>query len=460
MLGIAISAVLFMGLVLPTHAQIEKSDLYIGLLLDFEAEATDDDGELALLQEEIHKVLGVDKSVHFLPEHMRFSAGHEDYLSLANDPAVDLIIAAGPASAAMLAAQGALPKPTIAVGILDVELQQMPLVEPGVSGVPNFTYVLSTHPIQKDLAAFHRIHPFAHLAVIISENLKGTLDFEGFFERLAAPYESQVELVFWGAEASLPALSDAVDAIYLAMVFERSPEEVALLAEALTERKLPSFAMSRSYVDAGIMACIGDESGRDQIFRNLALIVEGVALGEELAAMPVRHNLDEQWVLNAATIRRINFDLSFETLFSARFLKADEPITDRRLSLQEIIAEGLQRNLDLRIEKRNVDLASQDMRRAKSSLLPTVETSTTLLQIDPDAAERAFGQQPERTGAGTGTVQQVLFSEQVFANVKIQQYLAEAARHQRRSGRARRGAEPGDGLFRYPAGQDRGAHPR
>ena len=41
MLGIAISAVLFMGLVLPAHAQIEKSDLYIGLLLDFGAEATD-----------------------------------------------------------------------------------------------------------------------------------------------------------------------------------------------------------------------------------------------------------------------------------------------------------------------------------------------------------------------------------------------------------------------------------
>ena len=430
MLGIAISAVLVMGLVLPTHAQIEKSDLYIGLLLDFAAEATDAERGPALLQEEIHKVLGADKSVHFLPEHLRFSDQYEDYLSLANDPAVDLIIAAGPSSAAMLAAQGALPKPTIAVGILDVELQQMPLVEPGVSGVHNFTYVLSTHPIQKDLAAFHRIHPFSHLAVIVGENLKGRLDFEGFFDRLAAPYEAQVELVFWQKEAALPELSEAVDAVYLAILFERSLEEVALLAEALAERKLPSFAMSRSYVDAGIMACIGDESGRDQVFRNLALIVEGVALGEELAAMPVRRNLDEQWVLNPATIRRIGLDLSFETLFSARFLKVDEPITDRRLSLQEIIAEGLQSNLDLRIEKRNVDLADQDMRQAKSSLLPTVETSTTLLQMDPGAAERALGQQPERTGAGTGTVQQVLFSEQVFANVAIQRYLAEAARHQ------------------------------
>ena len=69
------------------------------------------------------------------------------------------------------------------------------------------------------------------------------------------------------------------------------------------------------------------------------------------------------------------------------------------------------------------------MRRARSSLLPTVETSATLLQIDPEAAERAFGQQPERTGKGTGTVQQVLFSEPVLANLEIQRYLAEAARH-------------------------------
>ncbi len=432
MLGIAISAVLIMGLalpVLPAHAQIEKSDLYIGLLLDFRAEATDAKSVFALLQEEIHKVLGADKSVHFLPEHRRFTAGHADYLSLANDPAVDLIIAAGPVSATMLAAQGDLPKPTIAVGILDVELQQMPLVDPGVSGVRNFTYVLSTHSIQKELAAFYRLHPFSHLAVIISENLKGTLDYEGFFDRLAAPYGAQVELVFWETEAPLPTLSGAVDAVYLAMVFERAPEKIAPLAAALAERQLPSFAMSRPYVDAGMMACIGDENGRDQIFRNLALIVEGVALGEELAAMPVRRNFDEQWVLNAATVRQIGLDLSFATLFSAHFLKADEPASDRRLSLREIIAEGLQSNLDLRIEKRNVDLASQDMRRAKSSLLPTVEASTTLLQVDPNVAERALGQQSERTGAGTGTVQQVLFSEPVFANIAIQQYLAEAARH-------------------------------
>ena len=134
--------------------------------------------------------------------------------------------------------------------------------------------------------------------------------------------------------------------------------------------------------------------------------------------------------MNAVTTRRIGLDLSFATLFSARFLKADEPVTDRRLSLRAIIEEGLQSNLDLRIEKHNVDLADHNVRRAKSSLLPTVEAAATLLQRDPEGAERALGQQPERTGVGTGTVQQVLFSESVLANVQIQRYLAEAARHQ------------------------------
>ena len=432
MLRAAIYAILATSLALPpqpARAQSQDSDLHIGLLLDTAPSDTDSGSDLDFLQEEIHKVLGAGKSVHFLPEHLRFGAERADYLSLANDPAVDLVIAAGPASAAMLAALGDLPKPTIAVGILDVELQRMPLAEPGVSGVPNFTYVLGTHPIRKDLEAFHRIHPFSHLAVIVSETLKGRLDFEGFFQRLAAPLGAEVELVYWGPESPPPALADSVDAVYLTMVFERSPAEVATLAAALAGRKLPSFAMSRSHVDSGIMACLGDQNGRDQIVRSLALIVEGVALGEEVAAMPVQGNLDDQWVLNAATVRRIGLDLSFETLFSARFLKTDEPAGDRRLSLREVIAEGLRSNLDLRIEKSNVDLAAQEMRRARSSLLPTVETSATLLQIDPEAAERALGQQPERTGKGTGTVQQVLFSEPALANVQIQRYLAEAARH-------------------------------
>ncbi len=432
MLRTAIYAVLAIGLALalqPARAQSQDSDLHIGLLLDTAPRDTDSGSDLDFLRVEIHKVLGAGRSVHFLPEHLRFGAERADYLSLANDPAVDLVIAVGPASAAMLAALGDLPKPTIAVGVLDVELQRMPLAEPGVSGVPNFTYVLGTHPIEEDLEAFHRIHPFSHLAVIVSENLRDRLDFDGFFQRLAAPLGAEVELVYWGPETPLPALADSVDAAYLTMVFERSPEEVATLAAALAGRKLPSFAMSRSHVDAGIMACMGDQDGRDQIVRSLALIVEGVALGEELAAMPVQRNLDDQWVLNAATVRKIGLDLSFETLFSARFLKADEPAADRRLSLREVIAEGLRSNLDLRIERSNIDLAAQDMRQARSSLLPTVETSATLLQIDPEAADRALGQQPERTGKGTGTVQQVLFSEPALANVQIQRYLAEAARH-------------------------------
>ena len=430
MLTVAISAVLAIGLALPVPlacAQSDKSDLHVGLLLDSQPHGTDSGSDLEYLREEIHRVLGAGRSVHFLPEHVRFGAGWADYLSLANDPAVDAIVSVGPASAAMLAAQGGLPKPTIAVGILDVELQRMPLVEPGVSGVPNLTYVLSSHAIEKDLEAFHRIHPFGHLAVIVGESLRDRLDFEGFFQRLAAPYEARVELIFWGAEALLPVLSDAVDAVYVMTAFERRPEEIASLAAAVAGRNLPSFAMSRAYVDAGMMGCIGDQNGRDLIVRSLALIVEGVALGEELAAMPVQRNLDEQWVLNAATVRKIGLDLSFETLFSARFLKADEPSGAPRFGLREIIAEGLRSNLDLRIEKSNVDLAAQEVRRARSSLLPSVETSATLLQIDPEAAEGAFGQQPERTGKATGTVQQVLFSEPVMANLEVQRYLAEAA---------------------------------
>lgn len=421
-------------LVAPLQAQLAKSDIHIGLMLDFSSAQTRAPNELELLQAEIQKVLSADKSVHFLPAQMRFTEGRKDrvltdYLSLARDPAVDLIIAAGAVSATVLAAQTALPKPTVVVGVLDGTLQKMPLTASGASGVDNFTYILSTHSIQKDLAAFYRIHPFEHLAVIISENLREALDYQGFFQDLVAPYGASVELVFWGADEVVPPLNPAIDAAYLAMVFERDPAAVAPLAAALAERQVPSFAMGRPYVDAGMMACIGAENGREQIFRKLSLIVEGIVLGENLAAMPVRLNFDEQLVLNGPIVRQLGLDLSFEILFSARHLQADAPDSDRILSLHDVVLEGLKRNLDLRIEKRNVDLAGQELRRARSARWPTVETAATLVQVDPAAAERALGQQPERSGAGTSTLQQVLFSEQVRANIEIQHYLAEAARH-------------------------------
>ncbi len=432
MLRIVISSALVLALMwppCPARAQIDKRDIHIGLLLDFAAPAIDTGNRLVALKEEIHKVLGTEKSVHLLTEHIHFSAALADYLSLTNDPAVDLIIAVGPASAGILIAHGDFPKPTIAVGILDAELQQISLAETGASGVANFTYLINSHPIRKDLEAFRRIHPFRRLGVVVSGYLKGRTGLESFFKRLVSGYGSEMELVFWGSEEALPELSDAVDSVYLAMVLDRTPEEVARLASSLVDRKLPSFSLSRSFVEAGMMACIGNENGQDLIIRNLALIVEAVVLGEELATMPVKRSLDDQWVLNAATVRRIGLDLPIETLYSARFLQVDEPAADRRFSLREVIAEGLKTNLDLRIEQRGVDLAGQDVRRARSPLLPTVDASGTILQIDPQAAERARGQQPERTIAGTGTVQQVLFSEPAFANLEIQRYLAEAARH-------------------------------
>ena len=164
---LTVSAVLVITLLSPAppaRAQIDKNDLHIGLLLDFDPDATGYGSGLAQLQEEILRVVGADREVHFLPGHRRFTTGRgdriaSDYGSLADDPTVDLIIAAGAVSPTMLAAQGPLSKPTIAVGILDAELHNMPLVDPGVTGVRNFTYVLSAGSIQKDMAFFHHIHP-------------------------------------------------------------------------------------------------------------------------------------------------------------------------------------------------------------------------------------------------------------------------------------------------------------
>ena len=93
MLKKAVYAVLAIGLALPAPpacAQSEKTDLYIGLLLDSQPREPDSGSDLDFLREEIHKVLGAGRSVYFLPEHLRFGAEPADYLSLAKDPSVPM----------------------------------------------------------------------------------------------------------------------------------------------------------------------------------------------------------------------------------------------------------------------------------------------------------------------------------------------------------------------------------
>lgn len=431
--------VLFLAVIyLPSlHAQIDKSDIYIGMLIDFVPDDTTNQDSFKRFQEEIQNVVGASKKVHFLPQHILFSQGSisramSDFQLLSGLNEVDIILAVGAVSATVAADWGIYPKPTVAVGVLDRELQLMPMTQEGTSGVPNFTYALSPRSMKDDFQTFYNIHPFNHIAILISENVQEIFEQDAYFSELLSEWRITHELLFFqnDFERTAARISDSTDAAFLAMIFERDANSLKPLADALIERKIPSFSMGLDYLNAGFMAASGDENDQNQIFRKLALTIEGIVLGEDLASMPVLTNFNEQLYINANTARRVDLNPSFETLFSSRILFANEPMNESILNLHEIIMKGLTNNLGIQIEQQQFALAGQDIAQAKTNLFPTLDASANLIQVDPQSATASFGAQPERSGKFTSTLQQLIFSEQAFANVKIQKYLAEAAKHQ------------------------------
>jgi len=82
-------------------------------------------------------------------------------------------------------------------------------------------------------------------------------------------------------------------------------------------------------------------------------------------------------------------------------------------------------NLDLIARERFVAAGAQDVKEARSKLLPQIDLSGTGMIIDKDRAEASFGSQAQRTLTGSVTATQVIFSEPAWANLSIQKSLQE-----------------------------------
>ena len=143
-------------------------DIRLGIITDYKS--FDNFGELAnLLQQEIQKTVGNSHNVILLPENIvspgnTLSEASQNYLNLSSRS--DVIIAFGPVSTKGVTVSGELKTPTIGVGIIDQDIQDLPLTPQGTSGVKNFSYVLTAKDLDADIKSFFEITSFSKRASI------------------------------------------------------------------------------------------------------------------------------------------------------------------------------------------------------------------------------------------------------------------------------------------------------
>ncbi len=336
---------------------------------------------------------------------------------------VALVVAQGLLSSEMAARGAPWPTPVIAASVFDAALQGFPETN-GASGVANLAYVAPPPPgpVSRDLARFRDLASFGRVAILVDE--VAAVTFATFIEQLtetAAELEIALEPVPVGATAAsgLDRLPDDAEAVYLTPLSRMNSGEFELLAEGLAARRLPSFSYSADDVARGVMASLGSVD-LPRMARRIALNAYRILLGDDAATLPVNLAPAEELVVNMRTVRELEILPPLGALLEARRLFETPENLARSVTLRSAMEEAMDANLALAVEDQEVLAGAEDVRLARSGLLPNVEAALTGATISEGVAESSFGLRPQHNVDGGLTLQQLVFSQEAHANLSAQ----------------------------------------
>ncbi|MEM9338056.1 MAG: TolC family protein [Bacteroidota bacterium] len=343
---------------------------------------------------------------------------------------VDMVLGLDAISSHVLAKNGPYPKPVIAVTVLNAQVQNIPITSKGTSGVKNLTYLKLPYSPLRDLEVFQNLIGFKKLAILQDENLFNTIpEMKTYLDQGVTKQGVTYDFLFTEntAAATLNKLDAACDAVYLFPSDKLSDEAYQKLIDGINERGLKSFSLfGRLDVERGVLGGMAPTSNIEQIIRRIALNIQRYLNDEDLEDLNVKILQKEEFVINMATARKIDFSPSWDALAEAVLINEERDDIARTINIFDAISEGLEQNLDVEVARKDVEIVEEDATIAKSFLMPELNASASHTVVDENTANAGFGQNPQNKGAGSLQLSQTVFSEQVLANNRIQQYLLAA----------------------------------
>ncbi len=347
------------------------------------------------------------------------------------DNSIDLILGIDALSSHAMVKNGPYDKPVIAGTIINVQVQKVPITVEGTSGVKNLTYIELPFSPVRDIEVFHSMTDFNQLAIVMDEAIfTGIPEMKEFLENSLNELAISYRFVFTEStpEATLAKLDDSSDAVYYFPSDNLNDAQFQELINQVNNKNLLSFSLlGKLDVDRGVLGGVAPASNVDLIARRMALNIQRITNGEKAARMNVKLPQKEEFVINMATARQIDYSPSWETLAEAVLINETRDDIDRSINIYSAIAEGLDQNLNIKIAKSDVDITAEDVNIAKSGFLPDISASASHTLLDQNTANISNGQNPENKGAASLQLSQVIYSEQVTANKHIQQLLLKAS---------------------------------
>ena len=405
-----------------------KTVVRIGMVSDG---APERDGLQAQVCSELHELLDSRYQLEF-PEKWNLAAdstmaGADRCVSEAlKTPELDIVLTVGLMSSLSLARRGPLPKPAIALTIVDREILGVPS-KGGASGVRNLAYITTPAPLRRDLEAFKNLRTFTRVAILAEgELLRSVPELPVNVLKTLEDLGLEVSVIPAASSAAevLTALPKDTEAVYVTPLIRMPEAEFDQLIQGLIERRIPGFSFRGvPEVERGLLATLHPVADYLRLARRTALYVQRILSGEAPETFPVDFPEGEQLTLNMATARAIGFYPTYATLGEANLLNEESQETPTEWTLRSAVEKAVAANLELAAKSRAVAAGAQNIPAARANLKPHLDASTTAIMIDEDTAT---SYQPERSWTGSVKLRQLLYDDKAFANLKISKLLQDA----------------------------------
>lgn len=422
---------------------LEKETVTIGFILD--GPSFVNDKLISIFETEIKELLKNEFEITFPSNKVLIGDGTSESIKqqidkLLKDKETDIIITLGYLSSSCALGFQSYPKPVIVPFIFKTNEKLSPerninnegkVYKEGqsTSGISNLNYLKFEQVKEHDLDVFKRIVPFKHLSIMINENVVNEIsDLKEIIvnELVHSDFELDIIPVGNNIDQALNQINKDCDAVYIGPVLNLSEEQFRYLADELIERKLPSFSYhGEKDVERGILATNTPFYNYKRIARQTAINIQRILLGEEAANIPVKYELATRLILNGKTASQINYYPDWRIRTEADFITEEEPDTNRILSLDSVIKESVMDNLSIKAKRFDIITSLQSIKEAKTSFLPQVDMMMGWAKLSGGIKEESMGFISPHTLFTTVTLQQLLYSDKAFTNVKINKLLHE-----------------------------------
>lgn len=406
------------------------SRITVGIVRD--GPSADLDAFIRQVEQELQAITGTEYLVRF-KQPDSFAAGWSQagakkaLRSAINDGSVDFVFAAG-----VLVAQAAnsrnlpLAKPVIAGSIFDADLLGLSSNSRNRSSKAGFNFIFIPDLSIRHFKALQQLIRFKILHILVDSKIIAAS--RGLKPKLAQLEKElgcriRITAMDRSADRVLDQLPEETEAVYLTPAFRMSAAEQQKLIDGINARNIPSFSLL-GYADVrrGVLAALAPiQTG--PLARRVALHLRQLMDGMSPNELPVTMTMEEQLVINARTAAAIGYHPTLDVKLQAEFIDQRAAEGGERLSLARCMKIAVTNNVDLAIQKDQVDIALQDQNRAKSYLLPQLGGNTRYLQIDRDSAEASFGSQPENQTTIGFQAQQMLYDDRLVSNYRASRKL-------------------------------------